>query len=72
MAERSAKIIQDQDGPAAAPPVEPPLLHQEEQDVGTEKPQNLQMGAGRYKPSRKRKFKHRFISIKRPNLHYNF
>ena len=42
------KIIQDQAGPAAAPPVEPPLLRQDERDVGTEKPQNLQTGAGRY------------------------
>ena len=49
------KIIHDQDGPAAAPPLEPPLLHHDERDVGTEKPQNLQTGAGRYKASRKRK-----------------
>ena len=63
------KIIQDQDGPATAPPVEAPLLHQNERDVGTERPQT---GAGRYKASRKRKLKQRFISIKRPNVHYNF
>ena len=52
------KIIQNQDVPAAAQSVKPPLLPQDERDVGTDKPQNLQTGAGRYKAIRKRKLKH--------------
>ena len=65
------KIIQQQDGPSAAPPVEPPLLHQDERDVGTEKPQP-QLGAGRYKASHKRKAHGQIKNSKRPNTHYNF
>ena len=51
-------IIHNQEGPAAAPPVEPQLLHQDERNVGTEKPQNPQTGASRYKASRKQNLKH--------------
>ena len=65
------KIIQEQDGPSAAPPVEPPLLNQDERDVGTEKPKP-QVGAGRYKASHKRKTHGRIKNSKRPNTHYNF
>jgi hypothetical protein len=65
------KIIQEQDGPSAAPPLEPPLLNQDERDVGTEKPKP-QLGAGRYKASHKRKTQARIKNSKRPNTHYNF
>lgn len=65
-------VIESQDELKAAPPVEPPLLHQDERDVGTEKPP-LQTGSGRYKAKRK---KHKSAQKKYklsnyPN-HYNF
>ena len=65
------KIIQEHDGPSAAPPLEPPLLNQDERDVGTEKPKP-QLGAGRYKASHKRKTQARIKNSKRPNTYYNF
>lgn len=65
------KIIEKQEGPSAAPPVEPPLLHQDDRDVGTEKPQP-QVGSGRYKASRKRKTRGSSKHSKRSNIHYNF
>ena len=65
------KLIKEQEAPAAAPPVEPPLLHQDERDVGTKMPPKPQTGSGRYKASRKHKLNNRFIAIKRPNVHYN-
>ena len=65
------KIIQEQDGPSAAAPLEPPLLNQDERDVGTEKPKP-QVGAGRYKTSQKRKAHGRIKNSNRPNTHYNF
>ena len=66
------KLIQEQEAPAAAPPVEPPLLHQDERDVDTEIPPKPQTGSGRYKASRKHKLKNRCVEIKRFNVHYNF
>ena len=63
------KIIQEQEMPTAAPPVEPPLLHQDERDVGTEKPQT---GGGSYKAPKKRKSQRLIYASKRPNIHYNF
>ena len=65
------KIIEQQEAPSAAPPIEPPLLHQDERDVGTEKPQP-QVGSGRYKAYRKRKPHRSITNNKRPNIHYNF
>lgn len=66
------KVIQEQDKPTAAPPLEPPPLNQDERDAGTVTSLKSQTGAGRYKASRKRKVSNRFIGIKRPNVHYNF
>ena len=66
------KIIQEQEGPTAAPPLEPPLLHQDERDVGTEKPPKPQAGGGRYKASKKRKAQRFHLTGKRPTIHYNF
>ena len=66
------KIIQEQEGPTPAPPLEAPLLHQDERDAGTEKPQKPQAGGGRYKASKKRKAQRFLYTSKRPNIHYNF
>ena len=65
------KIIEQQEAPSAAPPIEPPLLHQDDRDVGTEKP-HPQVGSGRYKTYRKRKTGGLISNSKRPNVHYNF
>jgi hypothetical protein len=64
------KIIEQQEAPSAAPPIEPPLLHQDDRDVGTEKPPP-QVGSGRYKATRKRKT-HGPIKNSKRNIHYNF
>jgi hypothetical protein len=64
------KIIEQQETTSAAPPIEPPLLHQDDRDVGTEKPQP-QVGSGRYKTTRKRKT-HGSITNSKRNIHYNF
>ena len=66
------KVIQEQDKPVAAPPLEPPPLNQDERDAGTVTSLKSQTGANGYKASRKRKVSNRFIGIKRPNVHYNF
>ena len=63
------KVIQEQDKPAAAAPLEPPLLNQDKRDAETVTSIKSQAGAGRYKTSRKRKVSNRFIGIKRPNVH---
>ena len=65
------KIIEEQETPKAAPPLEPPLLHQDERDVGTDKPPP-QVGSGRYKASHKRKTHVPISKAKRSNIHYNF
>ena len=62
------KIIEQQEAPSAAPPIEPPLLHQDDRDVGTEKPKP-QVGSGRYKANRKRKAPG---TNRKQNTHYNF
>ena len=67
-----SKVIQKQEKPTAAPPLEPPPLNHNERDAGTVTSLKSQTGAGRYKASRKRKVSNRLIGIKRPNVHYNF
>ena len=59
------KLIQEQEAPAAAPAVEPPLLHQNKRNVGTEMPPKPQTGFGRYKAYWKHKLNNQFVAIKR-------
>ena len=49
------KVIQEQDKPAAAPPLELPPLNQDDRDAKTVTFLKSQTGAGRYKDSRKQK-----------------
>ena len=66
------KLIQEQETPAAAWPVEPRRLHHNELDVGTEMPPKPQLCFGRYKASQKHKLNNRFIAIKRSNVYYHY
>ena len=66
------KVIQEHVKSAAAPPLEPLPINQDERDAEKVTSLKSQAGASRYKASRKRKVSNRFIGIKRFNVHYNF
>lgn len=61
-------IIQKQHGPAKAQPVDTPLLHQDERNVGREKTQVI---AGGDTASQIRNMNCNTILIKQSNVHFN-
>ena len=65
------KVIESQQEPAAAPPSEPPLLHQDDRDVGTTVAPK-QTGSGRYKGKRRRTTDRVSKGSKKPRINYNF